>query len=57
MRGAGSRRGQARIIYTGTGPPKLYTICSPPNHRDGVVHPTRSDAEAVTEHFDGKTSE
>ena len=29
----------------------------PPNHRDGVVHHTRADAEADTEHFDGKTSE
>ncbi len=45
------------IINTGTGPLKLYTIYAPPNHRDGVVHPTRADAEADTEHFDGKTTE
>jgi mannose-6-phosphate isomerase-like protein (cupin superfamily) len=45
------------IINTGTEPLKLYTIYSPPNHRDGVVHHTRADAEADTEHFDGKTSE
>ena len=29
----------------------------PPNHRDGVVHHTRADAEKDTEHFDGKTTE
>ncbi len=45
------------IINTGTGPLKLYTVYSPPNHRDGVVHPTRKDAEADSEHFDGKTTE
>ena len=36
---------------------KLYTLYAPPNHRDGVVHKTKADAEADTEHFDGKTSE
>jgi mannose-6-phosphate isomerase-like protein (cupin superfamily) len=45
------------IINTGTGPLKLYTIYSPPNHRDGVVHHTRAEAETDTEHFDGKTTE
>ena len=45
------------IINTGNAPLKLYTLYSPPNHRDGVVHRTRADAEADTEHFDGKTSE
>jgi mannose-6-phosphate isomerase-like protein (cupin superfamily) len=45
------------IINTGDVPMKLYTIYSPPNHRDGVVHHTRADAEADNEHFDGKTSE
>ena len=45
------------IINTGTESLKLYTIYSPPNHRDGVVHHTRADAEADSEHFDGKTSE
>lgn len=45
------------IINTGAEPMKLYTIYAPPNHRDGVVHHTRSDAEADSEHFDGKTSE
>ena len=45
------------IINTGSGPMKLYTLYSPPNHRDGVVHHTPADAEADDEHFDGKTTE
>lgn len=45
------------IINTGSIPLKLYTLYAPPNHRDRVVHPTRADAEADTEHFDGRTSE
>jgi len=45
------------IINTGAAPLKLYTLYAPPNHRDGVVHHTRADAEADSEHFDGKTSE
>ena len=38
---AGARH---NIINTGVGPLKVFTIYSPPNHRDGVVHHTRSDA-------------
>ena len=45
------------IINTGSAPLKLYTLYAPANHRDGVVHHTRADAEADTEHFDGKTTE
>lgn len=45
------------IINTGSVPLKLYTLYSPPNHRDGVVHHTRAAAEADDEHFDGKTTE
>ncbi|MDP3994192.1 MAG: cupin domain-containing protein [Candidatus Doudnabacteria bacterium] len=36
---------------------KLYTIYSPPNHRDGTVHVIKADAEADDEHFDGHTTE
>ncbi|MDE1970878.1 MAG: cupin domain-containing protein [Patescibacteria group bacterium] len=36
---------------------KLYTLYAPPNHRDGVVHTTKADAEADHEHFDGVTTE
>ena len=45
------------IVNTGNAPLKLYTIYAPPNHRDGVVHHTREEAEADNEHFDGKTTE
>src|SRR5512133_2234038 len=45
------------IINTGSVPLKLYTLYAPPNHRDGVVHHTRADAEGDTEHFDGITTE
>ncbi|MBU3698171.1 cupin domain-containing protein [Dechloromonas sp.] len=45
------------IVNTGTVPLKLYTLYSPPNHRDGVIHKSRSDAEGDSEHFNGKTTE
>jgi mannose-6-phosphate isomerase-like protein (cupin superfamily) len=45
------------IINTGNLPLKLYTLYAPPNHRDGVVHHTRDDAERDNEHFDGRTTE
>jgi mannose-6-phosphate isomerase-like protein (cupin superfamily) len=45
------------IINTGSVPMKLYTLYAPPNHRDGVVHHSRANAEADNEHFDGKTTE
>ena len=45
------------IVNTGDVPMKLYTIYSPPNHRAGVIHHTRADAEKDNEHFDGKTTE
>jgi mannose-6-phosphate isomerase-like protein (cupin superfamily) len=48
---------QHNIINTGSVPLKLYTLYAPPNHRDGVVHRTRAEAEADDEHFDGKTTE
>jgi len=36
---------------------KLYTVYSPPNHRDGVIHAVKEQAETDEEHFDGKTTE
>lgn len=45
------------IINTGAEPLKLYTLYSPPNHRDGIIHQTRADAEADSEQFDGKSTE
>ena len=36
---------------------KLYTIYTPPHHRDGVVHKTKAEAEAdTTDEFDGQTT-
>jgi mannose-6-phosphate isomerase-like protein (cupin superfamily) len=38
-------------------PLKLYTIYSPPEHKDKTIHRTKQDAEADNEdHFDGKTT-
>jgi len=51
---AGARH---NIVNTGIAPLKLYTLYAPANHRDGVVHHTRADAEADDEHFDGRTTE
>lgn len=40
-------------------PLKLYTVYSPPNHKDGLVHKTKADAEAdePNDHWDGSTTE
>ena len=40
---------------TGDAPLKLYTLYAPPEHKDGVIHPTKADASE--EHFDGVTTE
>ncbi len=45
------------VVNTGNEPMKLYTVYSPPEHRDGVVHETREEAMEDEEHFDGKTTE
>lgn len=45
------------INTSGDKPMKLYTVYSPANHRDGVIHATKEEAEADEEHFDGKTTE
>ncbi len=36
---------------------KLYTIYTPPHHKDQIVRRTKKEAEAHDEHFDGKTTE
>ncbi|MCE5318157.1 MAG: cupin domain-containing protein [Parachlamydia sp.] len=38
-------------------PLKLYTVYSPPNHRDAVVASTKAQAEENEEHYDGITTE
>ena len=45
------------VINAGKKPLKLYTLYSPPNHRDGIAHQTKAQAEADDEHFDGITTE
>lgn len=40
-----------------TGDLKLYTIYSPPHHKDGIVRATKRDAAENEEKFDGKTTE
>ncbi len=49
---AGTRH---NVRNTGDVPLKLYSIYSPPEHRDGTVHRTKADDRE--EHFDGVTSE
>ncbi|MBX6367339.1 MAG: cupin domain-containing protein [Rhodospirillales bacterium] len=51
---AGARH---NIINTGDEPLKLYTLYAPPEHKDGIVHATKEEAEANEEHFDGATTE
>lgn len=36
---------------------KLYTLYSPPHHKDGTLHATKEDADIDEEEFDGKTTE
>lgn len=43
------------VINTGEDEMKLYTVYSPPEHKDGVVEHTKEDE--VEEHFDGVTTE
>jgi mannose-6-phosphate isomerase-like protein (cupin superfamily) len=51
---AGARH---NIRNTGKKPLRLYTMYGPPEHEDGTVHVTRSEALASEEHFAGLTSE
>ncbi|WP_394177593.1 cupin domain-containing protein [Yoonia maritima] len=45
------------VINTGTEPLRLYTIYGPPEHLDGTVNKTKSEADASHAHFDGRTTE
>lgn len=36
---------------------KLYTIYSPAHHKDGLVRPTKQEADTDEAEFDGKTTE
>jgi len=49
---------QHNIINTSnTDELKLYTIYSPAHHKDGIVRPTKKEAETNEAEFDGATSE
>ena len=52
-------RGAAHNVInrSDTEPLKLYTIYSPPHHKDGIVRATKKDAESNKEEFDGRTTE
>ncbi len=43
------------VINTGEKELKLYSIYSPPEHKDGIIHKTKADEQE--EHFDGVTTE
>lgn len=52
---AGARH---NIINTSKSEPlKMYTIYSPPHHKDGIVRATKSEAVAQEAEFDGNTTE
>jgi mannose-6-phosphate isomerase-like protein (cupin superfamily) len=51
---AGARH---NVINTGDTALKLYTLYGPPNHLDKLIEPTKADAAASREVFDGVTSE
>lgn len=43
------------VINTGATELKLYSVYSPPEHKDGTIHKTKADESE--EHFDGQTTE
>jgi len=53
---AGARH---NVVNTGGAPLRLYTIYGPPEHKDGVVHKDKAQAERDhdNDHWDGETSE
>lgn len=51
-------RSRHNIINTSkTGLLKLYSLYSPPEHENGIIHRTKAEAEKSDEHFNGRTSE
>lgn len=46
------------VLNSDSGPMKLYTLYTPPHHKDGIIHKTKAEGEAdATDEFDGKTTE
>ena len=53
---AGARH---NVVNDGEAPLRLYTLYGPPEHRDGVVHKDKAQAERDhdNDHWDGETTE
>jgi mannose-6-phosphate isomerase-like protein (cupin superfamily) len=53
---AGARH---NVINSGSAPLRLYTIYGPPEHKDGVVHVTKEQAQAdhANDEWEGETTE
>ncbi len=53
---AGARH---NVVNSGDEPLKLYTLYGPPEHKDGVVHKDKAQADRDHEndHWDGETTE
>jgi mannose-6-phosphate isomerase-like protein (cupin superfamily) len=45
------------LICTGDKPLRVYTIYSPPHHRDQLVQATKAEADKSDETFDGNSTE
>jgi len=47
------------VLNTGDRPLRLYTIYGPPEHKDGIVHKDKAQADSdhADDHWDGGTSE
>jgi mannose-6-phosphate isomerase-like protein (cupin superfamily) len=45
------------INTSGTEKLKMYTIYSPPHHKDGIIRSTKEEAAAKEAEFDGETTE
>ena len=53
---AGARH---NVVNTGGAPLRFYTLYGPPEHKDGVVHKDKAQAERDhdNDHWDGETTE
>ena len=49
---------QHNVVNSGrTADLRLYSLYSPPEHKDGTIHKTKREADADHDHhFDGRTS-
>ncbi len=45
------------VTNTGEKDLKMYTLYSPPHHKDGIIHRTKDEAMRDEEEFDGETTE